>query len=210
MSSPQREKSLPRKRRRAIVAGRFVVDPALLNLAYRCYPDGCPRGRTCCTDLTVEVSKREVRAIDSIMDVLARRLPGLRDRDGYANVFVEEPPGLLIEACDDGSCPFLFRTRRHSLCAVHKAALDGGTPVPALKPAACRHWPITLEGAGERVRLTFQKTALTIGCVAPADELPGKPRLWEAFRAEIAEICGPELVAVLARAARRLHSPTRA
>ena len=45
---------------------RFVLDPKLERYAYRCFPDGCPRDRTCCVGLAVEVSKREVRAIDSL------------------------------------------------------------------------------------------------------------------------------------------------
>ena len=71
---------------------RLVLDHALDTLAYRCWPDGCPRGRTCCVGLVVEVSRREVRAIDSLMDELCRLLPHLRTRDGYASVFVEDPP----------------------------------------------------------------------------------------------------------------------
>ena len=44
-----------------------VLDPCLDSLAYRC-SEGCPRGRTCCNGLAVEVTRREVRAIDGILD----------------------------------------------------------------------------------------------------------------------------------------------
>ena len=168
---------------------RVVLDPALTALAYRCFPDGCPRGRTCCVGLVVEVSRREVRAIDSLMDELARLRPKLRRRATYANVFLEEPPGYVIESGDDGACPFLFRTGTHALCAIHRVALDTGRPVGRFKPAACRHWPITLDvGPDGVVRVGVQPAARQIGCVAPRHELPGKPSVLEAFRDELVEL----------------------
>ena len=168
---------------------RLVVDRALDTLAYRCWPDGCPRGRTCCVGLVVEASRREVRIIDSLMDELARLLPGLRAGSEYANVFVEDAPGYVIDAADDGACPFLLRTRRHALCAIHHLALRTGRPVEAVKPAACRHWPLLLDVDGGTVRLGVQPAARGIGCVAPRRELPGHPSVREAFAAEIAELC---------------------
>ncbi len=179
---------------------RFVLDPSLTALAYRCHPDGCPRGRTCCIGLVVEVSKREVRAIDTLMDELARLVPSLRAPGGYQNVFVDDPPDLLIEANDDDACPFLLRTPRHALCAIHALALRSGREVAAVKPAACRHWPVMLVADGARVRVTVQPAARNIGCVAPRRELPGKPTVLDAFRSEIVELCGP---AVLRRSRRR-------
>ena len=172
---------------------QLVVDRALDALAYRCWPDGCPRHRTCCVGLVVETSRREVRAIDSLMDELARLLPALRERDGFASVFIDDPPGYVIESRDDGSCPFLLRDRRHALCAIHSLALATRRPVASVKPAACRHWPLRLdvESGPERrtVRLTVQETAQAMGCVAPRRELPGHPSVRQAFAAEIAELC---------------------
>ncbi len=167
----------------------LVVDPALHRLAYRCWPDGCPRDRTCCVGLVIEASRREVRAIDGLMDELSRLLPALREGDGYASVFVDDPPGFVIESGDDGACPFLLRTRDHALCAIHHLALETGRDVRAVKPAACRHWPLMLDVDKGRVRLTLQPAARRMGCVAPARELPGRPRVFEAFGAEIAELC---------------------
>jgi hypothetical protein len=169
---------------------RLIVDRALDRLAWRCWPDGCPRGRTCCVGLVVEVSRREVRAIDGLMDELARLLPRLRDGDGFASVFVEDPPGYVIDADDAAAtCPFLLRTRRHAQCAIHRVALQTGRPLASVKPAACRHWPLMLDVRGGRARLTVQPTAQEIGCVAPREALPGHPSLREAFAAEIAELC---------------------
>jgi hypothetical protein len=176
-------------------APKFVLDASLTRLAYRCHPNGCPRGQTCCVGLTVEVSRREVRAIDTLMDELAALLPRLRDGDDYANVFVDDPPGMVIEANDDGSCPFLLRTRRHALCAIHHVALTTGRAVPDVKPAACRHWPVTLVADGPRIRVTVQPAALRIGCVAPKADLPGQPTVLEAFRSEITEITGRDPLA---------------
>ena len=173
---------------------RFILDAKLERHAYRCFPDGCPRDRTCCVGLAVEVSKREVRVIDSLMDELARIVPTLREDDGYASVFVdEEPPDLLIESDDDGACPFLYRTKKNALCSIHSLAIATGRSVPEVKPAACRHWPVMLERDGDMVRVTVQPHALKIGCVAPRRELPGKPSVLEAYREEIAEMCGGEV-----------------
>jgi len=170
-------------------AGKVVLDPCLRELAYRC-TDGCPRGRTCCTGLAVEVSRREVRAIDGVMDEVARLVPSLRIDGGYENVFIDDPPELLIEARDDGSCPFLYRTRSRALCAIHSVALASERRVADVKPASCRHWPIRVERDGGALRITIDSAARRIGCVAPARELPGHPLVVDAFRAEIAEICG--------------------
>jgi len=167
----------------------IVLDRSLTALAYRCHPDGCPRGRTCCVGLAVELSRREVRAIDTLMDELARLVPSLREGRGFANVFVDDPPDVVIESRDDGACPFLFRTRRHALCSIHHVALRTGRDVRAFKPAACRHWPITLEADGADVRATVEPAARRMGCVAPLAQLPGQPSVLEAFREEIRSLC---------------------
>lgn len=168
----------------------IVLDASLRTLAWRCHPDGCPRDRTCCVGLVVEVSRREVRAIDGLMDELARLVPTLRDGTGYASCFVDDPPGYTIESREDDGCPFLLRTSRHALCSIHHLALRTGRPVAAVKPAACRHWPLVLVADGRRVRLTVEPAARRLGCVAPRRELPGKPSVLEAFAAEIAELTG--------------------
>lgn len=165
----------------------MTIDPCLDDLAYRC-SEGCPRGRTCCNGLAVEVTRREVRAIDGIMDEVARLVPSLRDGDEYENAFVDDPPDLLVDPRPDGSCPFLYRTRTRSLCSIHTIALETGRPLPSVKPASCRHWPLLLEPDGRGVRLTVQPAARGIGCVAPRRELPGHPSVREAFREEIEEI----------------------
>jgi hypothetical protein len=171
----------------------LVLDASLTALAYRCHPDGCPRSRTCCVGLVVELSRREVRAIDTLMDELARLVPTLRTGRAYENVFVDDPPDMMIEPHDDGSCPFLLRTRRHALCSIHHLALRTGRRVEAFKPAACRHWPITLEADGDRVRVTVDPAARRMGCVAPVAELPGQPTVLEAFRSEIEALCGVDV-----------------
>ena len=187
---------LPRHARAPVTgpSPRFVLDPSLTELAYRCYPDGCPRGRTCCVGLVVEVSRREVRAIDTLMDELARLVPALREGRGFANVFVDDAPDLVIESREDGACPFLFRTRDHALCSIHHVALRTGRRVAAFKPAACRHWPLVLEPERTRVRVTVEPAARRMGCVAAVAELPGWPTVLDAFRSEIAELCGEDVV----------------
>ncbi len=166
-----------------------VVDPSLDELAYRCHPDGCPRDRTCCVGLAIEVSRREIRVIDSLMDELARLVPELRAGASYANVFVGEGRTHQIDPVDEeGTCPFLYRTRRHALCAIHSTALASGRSVAATKPRACRHWPLVLERRGRAVHITVHPDAQAIGCVVPHAQMPGQPSVREAFGAEIAEI----------------------
>jgi Fe-S-cluster containining protein len=168
---------------------RVDIDASLSRLAYRCYPNGCPAERTCCIGLAVTVSRREIRAIDSIMDEVARLIPALREKDGYADVYSDDGLGPLIEPRDDrGACPFLFRKQGHSLCAIHHVALQTGRAVASVKPSACRHWPLVLEAHGRRLRITVHPDAETIGCVAPRRQLPGQPSMREAFAAEIEEI----------------------
>lgn len=166
-----------------------ALHPRLSQLAYRCFPNGCPRGRTCCVGLTVEVSRREMRVVDSLMDELARVVPGLRRGTGFANVFTDDDDGLQIEPRDEaGTCPFLFGRRGRALCAIHDTALRTGRDVAAVKPQSCRHWPLVLEPYRRGVRITVHPSAERMGCVAPLAELPGQPTVREAFAAEIAEL----------------------
>jgi Fe-S-cluster containining protein len=165
------------------------IDSALSRLAYRCYPNGCPRDRTCCVGLAVSVSRSEIRVIDSLMDELARLIPGLRHDRGYANVFIEESRAMHIDPRDErGTCPFLFPKRGRALCAIHHIALRTGREVAAVKPRACRHWPLILERCGRRLRITVHPSAQMIGCVAPLAELPVPPSIRAAFAAEINEL----------------------
>ena len=72
----------------------IVLDTSLRTLAWRCHPDGCPRDRTCCVGLVVEVSRREVRVIDGNGEVTtfaARRLP---ERGRYAVTVTFPESGL--------------------------------------------------------------------------------------------------------------------
>jgi len=149
--------------------------------------------------LILELSRREVRVIDSLMDELAQLVPKLRQGDGYCNVFVDEPPGYIVDHDETRGCPFLMRTRTHGLCSIHHLALRSGRAVESVKPAACRHWPVTLVADGARVRVTVQEAALTLGCVAPRRDEPGKPTVLAAFRAEIEELCGPGVWAAARR-----------
>jgi Fe-S-cluster containining protein len=174
---------------RSAKSAPIVIDPKLSQVVYRCHPHGCPPDRTCCVGLAVEVSRREMRVIDSLMDVLAMLLPELRVGTGFANVFDIDAGEVQIEPRDeDGTCPFLHRTGSHALCAIHSVALQTGRDVTAVKPRACRHWPLVLESRGGVVRITVHPDAQAIGCVAPREELPGQPTLCEAFAAEIDEL----------------------
>ena len=167
----------------------LILDPNLSRFAYRCFPDGCPRGRTCCVGLTIEVTRREIRVIDSLMDELARLVPRLRQGRAFANVFVDDGDGPQIEPRDEaGTCPFLFGREGRALCAIHATALRTGRDVAAVKPQACRHFPLVLERRGRGVRVALHPNARRLGCVAPLAELPGQPTIREAFAAEITEL----------------------
>lgn len=168
---------------------RISVDPALARLAYRCHPDGCPRDRTCCVGLTVSVSRGEMRVIDSLMDEVGRLVPSLRRGGAYADVFTDGDDGLELEPRDErGTCPFLFRRHGRALCALHAVALRGGRAVAAVKPRACRHWPLVVTARGRVLHIGVHPDAQRIGCVAPLAALPGQPSLRAAFAAEIAEL----------------------
>lgn len=165
------------------------VDPLLERMAYRCHPDGCPSGRTCCVGLAVDVSRGEIRRIDSLMDELARIVPRLREGRGFANVFSDESRTPQIEPRDEaGTCPFLFRTKGRALCSIHHVALTSGREVTAFKPRACRHWPLVVVRRRGRLRITIHPSAQRIGCVAPVADLPDQPTMRQAFAAEIDEI----------------------
>ncbi len=167
----------------------LTLDPDLSRFAYRCFPDGCPRGRTCCVGLTIEVTRREIRVIDSLMDELARLVPRLRRGRAFANVFLDDGDGPQIEPRDEaGTCPFLFGRGRHALCAIHAVAVRTGRAVAAVKPQACRHFPLVLEKHGKGVRLALHPSARRLGCVAPLAELPGQPTIRTAFATEIEEL----------------------
>lgn len=169
---------------------RIGIDDELSQLAYRCFPDGCPADRTCCVGLAVAVSRREVRVIDSMMDELARVAPWLRRPGGYEDVFIEESTGMQVEPRDeDGTCPFLFRRKGRALCAIHHVALRTGRDIGGVKPQACRHWPLVLEVHGCTVCIRVHPRAREIGCVAPLAALPGQPSVRDAFAAEIDELC---------------------
>ena len=166
-----------------------ALDPQLSRLAYRCFPNGCPRDRTCCIGLAIEVTRREVRVIDSLMDELARVVPALRRGRAYANVFADDGDGLQIEPRDEaGACPFLFARKGHALCAIHDTALRSGRDVAAVKPQSCRHFPLVLQRHGRGVSISVHPSAERLGCVAPRAALPGQPTVREAFAAEIAEL----------------------
>jgi hypothetical protein len=139
--------------------------------------------------MAVSVSRSEIRVIDSLMDELARLIPELRQDRGYANVFVDDARGMQIDPRDErGTCPFLFPKRGRALCAIHHIALRTGREVAAVKPRACRHWPLILECRGRCLRITVHPSAQMIGCVAPLADLPGQPSIRAAFAAEINEL----------------------
>jgi Fe-S-cluster containining protein len=168
---------------------KVTIDSRLSRLAYRCFPNGCPRERTCCVGVAIEVTRREVRVIDSLMDEVARLVPSLRVGGAYANVFDDDRDGLSIEPRDEaGTCPFLFSRGDRALCAIHATALRLGEPVAAVKPRACRHFPLVLERRAEELRITLHPSAERLGCVAARTALPGQPSVRAAFAAEIAEL----------------------
>src|SRR5262245_23518531 len=120
---------------------RVQLDASLSRLAYRCYPNGCPPERNCCIGVAVTVSRGEARRIDGLLGEVTRWLPHLRERDGYADVFVDDGSDTQIEPRDErGTCPFLFQKQGRALCALHHLALQTGRPVRAMKPRSCRHW----------------------------------------------------------------------
>ncbi len=139
--------------------------------------------------LAVAVAAREMRVIDSLMDELARVVPALRSDGAFANVFTDDGDGLQIEPRDEaGTCPFLFARRGRALCAIHDTALRTGRDVAAVKPRACRHWPLVVRPHARGLRISIHPSAREMGCVAPRADLPTQPTVCVAFAAEIAEL----------------------
>ena len=130
-----------------------------------------------------------MRIVDSLMDELARLVPALRRGRGFANVFQADEGVVEIEPRDEaGTCPFLFGRNGRALCAIHPTALALGRDVAAVKPRACRHWPLVLETRGRGLWITVHPSAESMGCVAPAADLPEQPTMRQAFASEIDEI----------------------
>src|ERR1019366_1027209 len=71
-----------------------------------------------------------------------------------------------------------------ALGAIHRIALQSGREVAAVKPRACRHWPLILEPVGRGLRITVHPDAQTLGGVARLADLPGQPSMREAFASE--------------------------
>src|SRR5438309_1875353 len=123
-------------------APRFVLDRSLTELAYRCHPDGCPRGRTCCVGLVVELSRREMRAIDTLMDELAELVPRLREGRGFTNVFVDDPPDLVAELPGQPTVFDAFRAEITELCgATDPPRPAAGSPSRRAARAAASRTP---------------------------------------------------------------------
>lgn len=139
----------------------------------------------------IAVTRREMRVIDSLMDEVARLVPALREGRAFANAFDDDGDGPQIEPRDDaGTCPFLFGRGDRALCAIHATALDTGRSVAAVKPRACRHFPLVLERRGRGIGVTLHPAAERLGCIAPRETLPGQPTVRAAFAGEIAELRG--------------------
>lgn len=137
----------------------------------------------------MSVSRKERSVIDGLMDELARLVPALKQADEYVDVFVDDGGDIEIEPSDEqGTCPFLLPRQGKALCSIHLLGLQSGREIAAIKPRACRHWPLVLKRTGRGVTITIHPSAASIGCIAPLAELPGQPTIAAAFASEIKEL----------------------
>ena len=188
---PAGRRPAPRSDGTTAHATSLVVDGSLDALAYRCWPDGCPRGRTCCVGLVVEASRREVRAIDSLMDELAAAAAcACATATAYRQRLRRRiRPATSIESGDDGGVPVsaadaAARAVRHPHPrAPHRPAGRVGEAgrLPALAVAARRRARTgpshrAADGARDGLRRAAPRAA------RPAVGARG-------VRAEIAELC---------------------
>jgi Fe-S-cluster containining protein len=106
--------------------------------------------RSCCCELTVDLTWDEVRRIEAhlprIREVMegAEQAPGLEVLD--EGRFYEVAEGFTPQlAKHRWGCVFAHREQGQAFrCAVHAAALRHGLPVTSVKPNICSMWPLIL------------------------------------------------------------------
>jgi hypothetical protein len=186
---------------------RLLLDLPALAQPHACRTAACTPGlreagqRSCCADLDVAPSADERAALAAAADELAA-FYAPRDPRWAAG-----PPATL----DDGvltrpgrRCVFALRGAEGLSCGLHTLEDASGRPRGALKPLACRLFPLAVVDMGSARLLTavHKRTARALGS-QPARRFPclkadaGLPSVAETERALIAELFGE-------RAARRI------
>lgn len=137
---------------------KLLLDLPALAQPFACVPSRCAPGlrvagrRSCCADLTVEVTPSEEAAINGALPELAAWMAprDARWKGGAPQTFEE---GSLVRA--DRRCIFAMRDERGLSCGLH--ALEDATARPrgTLKPMPCRLFPLVVVDLGsEQLLLT--------------------------------------------------------
>jgi hypothetical protein len=86
-----------------------------------------------------------MKTIIGALPLAAKYCPGLKDANGYDNVFDEVERGLFaIDTDENGLCVFAYLVHAKIRCSLHSAALQIGMSPHRLKPSACSFWPLVL------------------------------------------------------------------
>jgi hypothetical protein len=179
MASKDKKTGLPAPRK----AGRFRVDwKSIGTIDHEC--TGCSKAaECCCARYDVCVDSSQMRRILTVLPEASRFCPGLKEGEGYANVFETSGDGLhSIDTHENGLCVFAFRKDGLIRCSLHAVESELGLPLGTVKPKMCVLWPLTFSGKGDV--LTLHDGALSCACSSPR-ERPSRrisPALMETIR----------------------------
>lgn len=159
---------------------------ALRTIDHECI--GCGDIETnCCARYDVCVTGAELKRILLFMPEAAKFCPGLKEGNGYANVFDDAEKGLhSIETHENSLCVFAFRKKGLIRCSLHAVELDHGWPLGTVKPKMCVLWPLTYAEDGKT--LTLHDGAFD--CVGSSRRKRPSKRISPAFEETIAIMTG--------------------
>jgi len=105
-----------------------------------------------------------MKIISGALPLASQYCPGLKDENGYDNVFDEVERGLFaIDTHENGLCVFAYPVHAGIRCSLHSVALQTGMLPHRLKPSACTLWPLVLRDPPDAV-LSICDDALQFPC----------------------------------------------
>lgn len=130
----------------------LLLDLPALAQPFACVPTGCAPGlraegrRSCCADLTVELTPDEAAAIDAALPEVAAWMAPRDPRWGKgAPTTVEE--GALLRP--GRRCVFAVKDERGLSCGLHAVEDATGRTRGTLKPMPCRLFPLVVVDLGD-------------------------------------------------------------
>lgn len=191
--------------------GGWLLDLPALAQPWGCASGLCapgrraPRARSCCADLELRPTDAERGAITAALPALAA---ALRDQDPRWSA---GPPPIFAEGAlsrPGRRCVFALEHPEGLRCALHLHEDAEGLPRGALKPLACRLFPLILvEGDdGSRLLSAVHRRTARLAGTRPAAAFPclgqGATTLAEACQDTLRGLLGPRGAGAVVRAAR--------